>query len=254
MVTTAEAITPSGRRRKGIRVAGVDGCRGGWFVVLLTYEPAKDRIGEVDFALCARFAEVLDLPARHIALDMPVGLLEHPQAGGRRCERQARAVLGRPRASSVFSTPTRGALAATDYRDAIRRNGMGMSKETFNIMPKIREVDVCLSGRGRQRVFEAHPELAFARLAGAGLAANKKTESGRRQRLRLLRDWYGAELIAPAKVRAAFPAAALAQDDIVDAYALAITAVRIAAKNATRLPRERRVERDARGLRMEIWY
>jgi predicted RNase H-like nuclease len=50
----------------------------------------------------------------------------------------------------------------------------------------------------------------------------------------------------------AFKRAQVALDDLLDAYALAWTAWRIAQTRACRVPP--RPEHDSRGLRMEIWY
>ena len=127
-------------------VAGVDGCRGGWVVVLAAVLASTDRPVQMSSRLCATFAEVLALPERpqSIAVDMPIGLLEQAAPGGRPCDREARAVLGRPRSSSVFSPPTRKALAARSYAEVATLNGAGMSKEAFNILPKIREVDALM--------------------------------------------------------------------------------------------------------------
>jgi predicted RNase H-like nuclease len=81
-------------------VAGVDGCRAGWVVVLLQRRSKKY---ESEVRLCHNFAEVLALEPQPvvIAIDMPVGLLDTPQLGGRECDRRARKLLGR-RASSIF--------------------------------------------------------------------------------------------------------------------------------------------------------
>jgi predicted RNase H-like nuclease len=95
-------------------VAGVDGCRGGWMVVLAQVAGGAGLPGRMSSRLCATFEEVLALPERpvSVAVDMPIGLLERAAPGGRPCDREARTMLGRPRASSVFSPPTRKALAA----------------------------------------------------------------------------------------------------------------------------------------------
>jgi len=236
-------------------VAGVDGCRSGWFVILCALAPRKRMPVLITSRLCTDFKAVLDLAERPIALavDMPIGLLERAVPGGRICDLAARALLGRPRSSSVFSPPTRPGLAAVIYADAARLNGAGMSKESFNIMPKIRELDGVLSVQDQQRVFEAHPELVFARLAGAPLAANKKTTAGRRERMRLLRRVYATSFRDPEGMRATHGLRHVALDDIVDAYALAHAARCIREGSAHRVP-ERDPPRDARGLRMEIWY
>ncbi|MGH8614797.1 MAG: DUF429 domain-containing protein, partial [Gammaproteobacteria bacterium] len=93
-------------------LAGVDGCRGGWFVVLFHRTRASPGLADLRFVLCRSFSELVNLRENPspIALDIPIGLLDQAQPGGRSCDRAARALLGRGRASSVFTPPTRAAL------------------------------------------------------------------------------------------------------------------------------------------------
>ena len=67
------------------------------------------------------FADVLAAPETPavIAVDIPIGLPERARHGGRAAENAVRPLLG-ARQSSVFSVPSRAALAAADYRDACR--------------------------------------------------------------------------------------------------------------------------------------
>src|SRR5712664_3119998 len=162
--------------------AGVDGCRAGWLVVLA--HPLARDAQEHQVRLCASFAEVLHLePAPTIiAVDIPIGLLAEPQPGGRDCDRLARQWLGR-RASSVFTPPIRPLLDATHYEHV---RPYGVSVQAFHILPKIREVDRLMTPALQQRVYEAHPELAFQSLAGHSLQDRKKTVAGREERLRVL--------------------------------------------------------------------
>ena len=236
-------------------VAGVDGCRGGWFVVLCAVAQATDRPLQVTSRLCTDIDAVLKLPEHPIAVavDMPIGLLDRPLPGGRDCDREARALLGRPRSSSVFTPPTRPGLAVTSYAQVPAINGTGMSKESFNILPRIRELDAALSPHDQQRVFEVHPELAFARLAGAPLKHSKKTLEGRRERVRLLRRVYAASFQDPVGMRLTYGLRHVALDDVIDAYVLAHAAHCIRSGTAKRVP-EAVPPRDARGLSMEIWY
>ncbi|MGH8538819.1 MAG: DUF429 domain-containing protein [Gammaproteobacteria bacterium] len=245
-------------RRKGSQIAwlaGVDGCRGGWFAVLQDRGQASPRVVKVRFALCRSLSEVMSLPENPapIAVDIPIGLLEQAEPGGRSSDRAARVLLGRGRASSIFTPPTRAALQGRSYREAMRLNGAGMSKQTFNLMGKIREVDAHIDPALQQRLFEAHPELAFLTLAGRPMRHNKKAPAGRRERRALLGPRFGAAFIEPNDVRERFPRSQVGVDDVLDAYALALTARRIHAGSAVRLP-EPEPERDLRGLRMEIWY
>ena len=68
--------------------------------------------------VCSSFHEVVDLgsKAEVVAVDIPIGLLEEPITGGRECDKEARLMLGTPRRSSVFTPPTRAALASATWR------------------------------------------------------------------------------------------------------------------------------------------
>ena len=204
--------------------------------------------------ICARFDEVLALlpPSTISAVDIPIGLLAEQQPGGRDCDRCARRLLGR-RASSVFTPPTRPLLDATHYAQV---RGHGLSIQAFNILPKIREVDRVMTPALQQRVYEAHPELAFQALAGQPIQDRKKTVAGREERLLILENipsplFYGIRT-AFGHILHACKRADVAPDDILDAYVLMWTARRIWRAQAQRVPCNPLY--DARGLRMEIWY
>ncbi len=219
-------------------VAGVDGCRNGWCVVL-----AGD---ELRSRVVATFAEVLALPEkpRVIAIDMPIGL---PRVPGRAADVLARRLLP-GRASTIFSPPARAALDAGDYAATCAANratapgAPAISIQAFNLLPKLREIDAVMTPTLQRRVREAHPELAFAEVARAGgtlrMLANKKTRPGQRARKRLL----GSLDLVPPPVRGA------ALDDLFDAAILCWTARRIVEGTARVLAGEC----DERGLRMEV--
>ncbi|MHB8604759.1 MAG: DUF429 domain-containing protein [Thermoplasmatota archaeon] len=226
-------------------VAGVDGCRAGW---LAAFAPAKGQ-GRVEWAVCATFRDLLKHPkdARVIALDMPIGLLAVSEEGGRTCDREARKLLGPKRSTSVFSPPSRAHL-----NGRVRR---GLTEQTRNLLPKIREVDDAMTRQLEARIYEAHPELTFTRAAGHPMRESKKGERGRRERLAALeatRDPVFAgvrETVAFA--RQILPPKGVGSDDILDALALLWTARRIAAGKAQRIPQ--RLEREPRRkLRMAI--
>jgi predicted RNase H-like nuclease len=187
-----------------------------------------------------------------IAIDMPIGLSE---SAPRACDLEARRLLGRPRASSVFPAPCRAVLAATTYQSAcgLSRGALGvaLSLECFNILPKIREVDALMTPARQAFVREVHPELVFALLSGRGrgLVEPKRTAAGERARLRLLRKVVPR--FDPGVVRARLGLARAARDDVIDAVACVVAAGRIAKGEARVLP-DGAVFRDARGLRMEI--
>ncbi|MEW5893586.1 MAG: DUF429 domain-containing protein [Pseudomonadota bacterium] len=238
--------------------AGVDGCRAGWFVILLGYRGAQ--LVALRHRLCTGFDAVPALaerPAR-IAVDMPIGLLAAAQPGGRSCDRAARRCLGQRRAS-VFSPPARPVLGARTYPEALRLSragsdaGLGLSRQAFNLLPKLRELDACLSPARQGYIVEAHPELAFLHLAGSPMRHNKKRAEGRAERLALLERALGRWLPELEAVRRDYGAQRLAPDDSIDACVLAWVARQLDLGQARRLP-EGAVEQDGKGLRMEIWY
>lgn len=188
-----------------------------------------------------------------IFVDMPMGLLDARIAGGRDCDRLARKLLGRPRASSVFSPPTRAALAERDYPRAQRANGGGLSLQSFHLFAKIRELDGLVDPQTQARCREAHPELIFWRLRAGETCAPKRSEGGRQQRVEALaRECAGvAESIAT--LRAGMGAGAVALDDAIDAVGLAWAARGALDGRGLRVPQSGG-NADARGLRMEIWY
>ncbi|HEV8574300.1 MAG TPA: DUF429 domain-containing protein, partial [Dehalococcoidia bacterium] len=166
-------------------VLGVDGCRGGWCVVAI--DPRINNI--LDALVLPSFDAVLALPTEVICVDIPIGLLDRP--GQRACDVEARCLLGRGRASSVFAPPSRRALSFADYRTASDANfqltGRRLTKQSFNIGPKVREVDGLIKAVMQERVREAHPELSFQALnRGQAMRFNKKTPAGRDERWRLL--------------------------------------------------------------------
>src|SRR3982074_587064 len=97
-------------------LAGVDGCRPGWVVA---FAQAFD--SGMHVRIVPRFADVLAAPEAPsiVAVDIPIGLPERAGPGGRAAEHAVRPLLG-ARQSSVFSVPSRAALATADYGQACR--------------------------------------------------------------------------------------------------------------------------------------
>ena len=231
-------------------IAGIDGCKGGWVCALRHTDSAA-----IEICRLIRLDEILAQRPRPvvIAIDMPMGLLDGARRGGRACEVAAR--LAMPgKSSSVFSAPCRGALAATTYAQALRLNRasgpdhVGLSKQAFHLLPKLRELDGLITPARQKRIVEAHPELAFARLnGGTPVLAPKRRPEGRAARIELLRK-AGVD---PAPALAALPRKLAAADDILDALVLTLTAQRRLEGNHTML--EDRA-RDARGLKMAICF
>jgi predicted RNase H-like nuclease len=210
-------------------VAGIDGCRGGWVVVIAGARPGD--AGPVDVQVAPTVGDLLGrldrAPVQVAAIDMPIGL---PLAGPRRCDREARALLG-PRRSSVFPAPVRAALGAPDHTEARRRSrlasGRALSIQTFNLLARIAELDRATTPDRWATVVESHPELAFLRLAdGQGLPP-KRTGEGRDRRCELSR-----RVLGDVDLPAVAAAAGAPLGDVLDAVALVATARRLAAGTA----------------------
>ena len=237
-------------------LVGVDGCTGGWIAAFI-----RPQGSEASVRIVPRFADMLSAPEQPavVAVDMPIGLPERVGAGGRAAENGVRPLLG-ARQSSVFSVPSRLAIYAADYREACRvaqstsDPPRKVSKQLFNIAPKIREVDEALRAdrHAAGRVFEVHPELAFWRLnGGCALSEPKKLKSRPYEPgLMLRRGLLIAAGFAEDAVNAA-PPNGVAADDLLDALACAAIARRIHAGIAQPFPNP--PPRDAFGLTMAIW-
>jgi predicted RNase H-like nuclease len=236
-------------------VAGADGYRDGWVVVLWRPATGTVRHRTVDTA-DALFA-LPEAPAV-LGVDMPIGCPDAAAPGGRPCDRRARQLLGHPRGASVFSPPAHDALRATTYEEALRRNrasgpdAPGLSKQAFHLIPKLRALAACMTPERQERVREVHPELAFYTMNGdAPVADSKHTEAGRAARLALLSANGLPDAAAAVEAMAGGP---VGVDDVLDAHAACWTARRLRDGRAERCPpRDETASRSARGLRMEIW-
>jgi predicted RNase H-like nuclease len=180
-----------------------------------------------------------------VGIDMPIGLAPD---GRRAADAAARARLG-PRRSSLFPTPPAAVLHATDYPDALARcraaSGVGMSKQAYNLLPKMREVAALVTPDLQPAISEVHPETTFVALGGTPCTHPKRTAAGVEERLGLLRADFPTvdELVAPRP-------SGVATDDVLDALAAAWTARRIALGTAEWLGDAD--ARDDRGLRLTI--
>lgn len=249
------ARKPSGTTRRPC-VAGVDACPAGWLVVLANVDGEPEPRARI----VPTFAGVLGMPEAPdiIAIDMPIGLPERSGIGGRAADIAARAKLG-ARQSSLFAVPARAAIMETGYRAACAaalahsEPPRKVSKQIFNLFPKIREVDALMTPALQARVFECHPETAF-------WAMNDGTPLGEPKKVKSSPYPAGLALRRNLLSQAGFPEAFLEEtrfrraeagaDDLLDACACAWTALRISRGEALTFPAVPPL--DARGLRQEI--
>jgi predicted RNase H-like nuclease len=220
-----------------VSCAGVDGCPRGWVVV------RRDR-RRLDVQVVTDLASTVDL-VDHVGVDMPIGL---PSTPGRSADRDARSLLG-ARRSSVFPAPARPVLECRSHEEAnaLSRTlfGIGMSVQTFHLLPKIREVDAIARGLHRDdrdtRLIEVHPECSFL-LAGGVPLASKHTMEGIARRRAVIDLMMGEVPAVPRGARL---------DDVLDACAALWSVERFARGEHHTLPAGA-TERDDYGTAMRI--
>jgi predicted RNase H-like nuclease len=205
---------------------GIDGCKDGWFCVSL------DESEDWSYRVVSS-SQSLGEHIRHancVLIDIPIGLLDSG-ADERQCDTRARQLLTWPRSSSVFPSPARQSLLANDYQQALTINrdstGRGLSKQTWAIVPKIREIDNMLATYLdlQSVVRECHPELCFWALNGqSAMQYNKKVKAGKQERLAILQQYFKPCQQLFEQASAEFLRRQVAHDDIIDAMVCAVTA------------------------------
>ena len=209
-----------------MRVAGVDGTKGGWVEIVL--DDARFAADHLVRPVEAGFEELAD--AEVIAADIPIGF------GPRQADAAARRFLAGA-ASTVFTTPSREVL------ELPFGPGLGVSAQAHALGRRILHV-TRLAGSD-DRFHEIHPEVSFRAMnGGRPLRRRKKSAGGVLERLELLGrhgidlEELGASAFAPV-------------DDVLDAAAAAWSAHRIATKAAGTLPDPPEL---VDGQRVAIWY
>lgn len=230
---------------------GIDGCPAGWLAVALSDEGGgKTMVFPTLEALWRRHAG-----ASALLIDIPLGL--PADARPRECDRLARQFLGAGRSSSIFNPPCRAALAAVQYTDACAANdrvtGKKLSKQSYNIMKKIREADEILARypAARSLLHEAHPELCFMALGDRAIPSSKKNHEGILARLAIIQQILPAAYALAVRAMDTVKRADAGRDDILDALVLAVTA-RLGRGRYRTLPANPPL--DERGIPMAIHY
>lgn len=236
-------------------IAGVDGCPKGWVAAVSAGFPSRER---PHFCFRPKFMELLEdlKECRVIAVDMPIGLPAGAEL--RACDLEAKRLLGPKAQARVFPAPPRSLLAAAtpeEFQAGHRALlGKGAPVPLWRIIPKIREVDACMTPELQNRIVEAHPEPAFRHLAGEVLPSKHNAE-GIAARTELLERF----LPNAAQAAQAFKASPAKTDDLLDALALLSTADHVAHLGCPTHDSPRRLPAgpppiDEKGLRMEIWF
>ncbi len=244
MMELLHLAEPQIQRGKDTLCIGVDGCTGGWIAAILENGKLRHE----------RHPSLRELTRRCpsfscLLIDMVIGLRNSPQQI--RPDDLARKELGW-RGSTVFPVPSRAAVYAENEEEQKKANlltlGKSLSRQTINIIPKIRELDEFLEENPAYRtcIFESHPELDFARLNGSVLMSRKKEDDGIHERVAVLRKHLPDLSVEGLQSKAKELKCNI--DDIVDATCLAVTASLAASGQCETIPAC--PEQDERGLYM----
>ncbi|TFG29743.1 MAG: DUF429 domain-containing protein [Promethearchaeota archaeon] len=236
---------------KSIKCIGIDGCQTGW-ISAYRQDPIKWKF-EI-FPTIQEFWNKYSY-TKLILIDIPIGLRDKGSKP-RLCDKAARKFLTRMRSSSIFPTPCRASLYANTYIEANQINrkftGKGLSKQTWNITGKIREVDNLLRNDAKtSNIFiESHPELCFAALSnGTPMRHYKKSENGIKERLTIIESFCENSHQLLNEVIVQFSKEKLSIDDVLDAWVLAISGSK-GRSNLRFLPEN--FEYDSEGLPMRM--
>ena len=212
-----------------ITVLGIDGCRGGWCVVKL------DSLGNSSMQLIKGMNKLSRQDADIAIIDIPIGLSDSGEE--RPFDIMVKERLGKRR-NSVFPVPCRSAVyeSADSYEKACENNekitGKRISRQSWALVPKIREVDMFLRDNPQMQNFilENHPELCFAQLRGRPCEYHKSMREGERERITVLRKHMDILnlLCNPPYSENGVEAE---RDDILDAAVLAVAGLNMAESN-----------------------
>lgn len=228
---------------------GVDACKAGWIAIIKRNKEFFSEVGK-------EISELLDPHLKNsvITVDIPIGLLDHAKRGGRVCDKKAREMLGE-RGCCVFSPPVRKALCCETYPEASRVNAessqekIGISKQSYNLFPKILQIDKYMTRRLQKDIKEIHPELCFCKLnGGKPLTQKKKSGKGKAVRRSLLEAEGFLKVIEASCSK--YLRKDVGMDDILDACVACWMAERIACHKSGPLSGN---TEDSKGLAMEIW-
>jgi predicted RNase H-like nuclease len=198
--------------------------------------------GQQIFDYAPNLERLLSAPYRRAMIDIPIGL---PKSGFRVCDTEARVKVS----FSVFCGARRGMWnfsnmsAANEYYWRTEGERKGISCQLWNLRDKIKEVDAFITPAKQEKLCETHPELVFWGLNGQRSLGGKKTETGRQQRIAILKNRGFSKIEQWLNLRFN---TGIGRDDLIDACVCAI-----AARDATQ---KLGGDTDARGLRMEMHY
>ena len=228
------------------KIAGIDGSKGGW-VCVSGYE---NNFKELKFEKLKEFDDIKSKDFNLVLVDIPIGLDIDLKKGGRIVDKLARKELLTNK-SSIFNAPSRLVLEAKNYEEANKINknkGMGLSKQSWNLVKKIKEVDEFIRNSNKTIIFESHPEIIFQAMKRDKVSTKKKNDEGIIERRNLL-EKNGFNKVFLEKNLSAKDSF-YKKDDFIDACSLFWSANRAIAKTEVKIPND--IVLDSEGIIMQI--
>jgi predicted RNase H-like nuclease len=220
---------------------GVDGCKEGFMIVEIQDHRLRVKVEK-------SLESIKDYQGL-ILVDVPIGCPSSIEDS--RPEPLLRKLV-KERASSVFSVPALQTLSAQSYEEANKINRMilnkGLSKQSYHIIPIIKEVNEFMLKNPHLNIHESFPELIFTKLRGSPCAYSKHMKEGKQERIDCLIQnfkWLKEDL---EKAMINFPQ--YYHLDIIDATSLACCAYLIFHQGAINIPKE--FCQNSQGLDMKV--
>jgi len=228
------------------KIAGIDGSKGGW-VCVSGYE---NNFKELKFEKLKEFNDIKSKDFDLVLVDIPIGLDINLKKGGRIVDKLARKELLTNK-SSIFNAPSRLVLEAKNYEEANKINknkGMGLSKQSWNLVKKIKEVDDFIRNSNKTIIFESHPEIIFQVMKRDKVSTKKKNDEGIIERRNLLEKNGFNKVFLERNLSA--KDSFYKKDDFIDACSLFWSANRAIAKTEVKIPND--IVLDSEGIIMQI--
>ena len=228
------------------KIAGIDGSKGGW-VCVSGYE---NNFKELKFEKLKEFSDIKSKDFNLVLVDIPIGLDINLKKGGRIVDKLARKELLTNK-SSIFNAPSRLVLEAKNYEEANKINknkGMGLSKQSWNLVKKIKEVDDFIRNSNKTIIFESHPEIIFQVMKRDKVSTKKKNDEGIIERRNLLEKNGFNKVFLERNLSA--KDSFYKKDDFIDACSLFWSANRAIAKTEVKIPND--IVLDSEGIIMQI--
>jgi predicted RNase H-like nuclease len=125
---------------------------------------------------------------------------------------------------------------------------MGLSKQSWFLFKKIKEVDDFLKLQNRPQVFESHPELVFQTMKGGAIEFKKSTREGLAERIGLLlMHGFNEKFINQFIGK---KSKLYKDDDFLDACSLLWSARRVKQNKEIKIPNE--IFKDEKGVIMQM--